>query len=155
MNFPNVRSLRTSHGVMQAKKTTEASTTPPIDFLPRCARRRQAHSPAAGRNNRSAVPFNAVMPQRNPNSNQGSQPSRSSKVRASQTMAASSSADKLVSQTQRVHQNITFGSNAQAHAEPTATLSEKMRLAIRKIGMQVRAEKRLLIASRTNADARE
>jgi hypothetical protein len=54
-----------------------------------------------------------------------------------------------------VHQNITLGSKAHAHAEPTATLSEKTLRAIRKIGMQVSAEKMLLSVSNTNADAFE
>ncbi len=48
-----------------------------------------------------------------------------------------------------------FGSRAHAHAEPTATFPEKIRRAIRKIGMQVSAEKTLLSDSSTNADALE
>ena len=58
---------------------------------------------------------------------------------------ATSRAEKLVSHTQRVHQYITWGSSAQVHAEPTATFSLKILRAIRKIGMQVRAEKMLLM----------
>ena len=68
---------------------------------------------------------------------------------------ASKSADRLVSQTHFVHQYITLGSRAHAHADPTATFSEKIRLAIRKIGTQVRAENTLLIANSTNAEALE
>jgi hypothetical protein len=54
-----------------------------------------------------------------------------------------------------VHQNITFGNRAQAHADPTATLSEKILRPVRKMGMQVSAEKTLLSASKTNAEAFE
>ena len=70
-------------------------------------------------------------------------------------MVVSRSAAKLVSQTQRVHQNMTLGRSAQAHAEPTATFSEKILRAIRKIGTQVSVEKTLFIVSSTNADALE
>ena len=95
------------------------------------------------------------MPQSSPNANQGGHPSRSSRVRASQKTAVSNNADRLVSQTQRVHQNMTLGSRAQAHDEPTATFSENIRRAIRKIGAHVSAEKTLFIASNTKADALE
>src|SRR5580658_10061811 len=140
---------------MQAKNTIEASTTPPKDFLPRRVRRYQAHNPAAGRNDNKEVLLSAMMPQSNPNSNHGSQPSRSSIVSASQIIVVSSSAARLVSQIARVHQNMTLGSRAHAHAEPTATFSEKIRRAIRKIGKQVSAEKTLFSVRRTNADALE
>ena len=50
---------------------------------------------------------------------------------------------------------MTLGSKAQAQADPTATFSEKILRAIRKIGTQVSAEKTLLIVSSTNADAFE
>src|ERR1700733_7668303 len=140
---------------MQAKKTTEARTMPAIDCLPRCARRYQAHNPATGRNESREVLVSAAIPQSSPNWIHGSRPSRSSRVNASQKIAASRSADKLVSQTQRVHQNITLGSNAHPHVEPTATFSEKILRAIRKIGTHVSAEKTLLSVSRTNADALE
>ena len=66
-----------------------------------------------------------------------------------------SRAARLVSQMARVHQNITLGSKAHAQAAPTATLSENIRRAIRKIGMQVSAEKRLFTLSSTKADAVE
>ena len=155
MNLPNVFSFRSSHGAMQAKKTIDASTTPPRDRLPHCARRYQAHNPAAGRNESREVLLNAVMPQSKPNSIQGIQPSRSSRVRASQKIVVSNNAARLVSQIARVHQNMTFGSRAQAHAEPTATFSEKILRAIRKIGMQVSAEKTLFVVSSTKADALE
>src|ERR1700739_162718 len=138
---------------MHAKKTADASTTPSNDFLPRLARRYQAHNPAAGRNDSSGVLFSAAMPHNNPNSNQGMSPSRSSMISASQTIMVSRRADRLVSHTERVHQNITLGSKAQAQAEPTATFSENIRCAMRKMGMHVRAEKRLLSANITNADA--
>ena len=70
-------------------------------------------------------------------------------------MVVINSAARLVSQIARVHQKITLGNSAHAHADPTATFSEKIRRAIRKIGMQVRAENTLLIASSTKADALE
>src|ERR1700722_1461305 len=140
---------------MHAKKTAAASATPTSDFLPRCERCHQAHSPAAGRNDNNVVLSKAATPQSNPNSSQGSQPSRSSSVSASQKSVVSNSADRLVSHTQRVHQNMTFGNRAQAQVEPTATFSEKIRRAIRKIGMHVRAEKTLLRANSTKAEAFE
>lgn len=98
---------------------------------------------------------NAVTPHSNPNVNQGFQPSRSSSVSASQKIVVSSSVDKLVSHTHRVHQNITFGSSAQVHADHTATFIENTRRAIRKIGMQVSAENALLSVSSTKADVFE
>src|SRR5450432_625060 len=155
MNGPKVFWLRTSQGVMHAKKMADASATPANDRLPRFARRIHAHRPAAGRNDNREVLLSAVMPHSSPNSSHGSQPSRSCKVRASKKVEASSSAARLVSQIERVHQNRTFGSRAHAQAEPTATFSEKIRLAIRKIGTHVSAEKMLLIVSSMNADAFE
>src|ERR1700758_606392 len=140
---------------MHAKKTTDASTTPAKDRLPFLVRRYQAQSPAAGRNDSREVPFRAIRPQSNPNSSHGSQPSRSSSVSASQKTVASSRAERLVSQTARVHQNITLGSSAHAHADPTATFSENIRFAIRKMGTHVRAEKTLLRTSSRNAEAFE
>ena len=70
-------------------------------------------------------------------------------------MVAMSRAARLVSQMARVHQNITLGSKAHPHAEPTATFSEKIRCAIRKTGMHVNAENRLFTLSSTKADAVE
>src|SRR5260370_27426337 len=140
---------------MHARKTTAARTILARDRLPRFARRYQAHNPAAGRNDRRTVLLNAAMPQSNPNSNQGSQPSRSSRVSATHRIVASRSADRLVSQTHFVYQYITLGSKAHAHAEPTATFSEKTRRAMRKIGIQVSAEKMLLMVKSTNAEALE
>ncbi len=76
-------------------------------------------------------------------------------VSASQKITANSRVEKLVSHTQRVHQYMTYGRRPHVQAEPTATFSEKIRRAIRKIGMQVSAEKTLLTVSSTKADARE
>src|SRR5579872_2283599 len=140
---------------MHAKKMTAASTTPAIDRLPHFARRYHVHNPAAGRNDSREVLLRAVMPQSSPNLIHGSQPSRSSMVSASQKIVVRSSAARLVSHTARAHQNMTFGSKAHAQAEPTATFSENIRCAIRKIGMQVSAEKMLLIVSSTNAESFE
>src|SRR5450631_107078 len=140
---------------MHTKKMTDASTTPANDRLPRRARRYQAHSPAAGRNDSREVLLNAVMPHSIPNCSHGIQPSRSSRVRASQKIVVSSSAARLVSQIARVHQKMMLGSRAHAHAEPTATFSENIRRAMRKIGRQVSAEKTLFSISSTNADALE
>src|SRR5579863_6407161 len=112
---------------MHAKKTTDANTTHANDRLPLFARRYQAHNPAAGRNASSDVPFSATIPHNSPNSNHGSQPSRSSMVSVSQNRIARSSAERLVSHTARVHQNMMLGSKAHAHAEITATFSENMR----------------------------
>src|SRR3954451_8119026 len=140
---------------MHAKKMHDASTTPPNDRFLTLERRYQAHNPAAGRNASREVPFHAISPHSPPNASQGPQPSRSSIVSATQKTVVSSKADKLVSHPARVHQNITFGSSAHAHAEPTATFSENMRFAIRKTGMQVRAENTLFSTSSTNAEAFE
>src|SRR4051812_24883209 len=109
---------------MQAANIKEAATTPISDFLPCLARCLQAHTPAAGRNESSEVLFNAAIPQSNPNSSHLHKLSRSSSVSASQKIAASSSVERLVSHIHRVHQNITFGSNAHAHDDQTATFSE-------------------------------
>src|ERR1700719_3237018 len=121
MNLPRVRSVRTSQGAMHARKTTDANTIPAKDRLSRCARWYHAHNPAAGRNDSREVLLSAARPQSSPNSIHGCKPSRSSRVRASQKIVVSSSVDKLVSQIQRVDQNMTLGSRAQAHAEPIAT----------------------------------
>src|ERR1022692_3643031 len=91
---------------MQAAKTRDASTTPVNDGFPPCARRYQAHSPETGRNARSTVLFSAAIPHSRPKNSHGLRPSRSSMVSASQKITANNSADKLVSQTQRVHQYI-------------------------------------------------
>src|SRR5258708_13432683 len=99
MNWPKVFWLRITHGVIQAKKTTDAKTTPAKDRLPRFARRIQAHNPAAGRKDSREVLLNAVIPHSSPNSTQGSQPSRSSKFSVSQTMDANRNAARLFSQT--------------------------------------------------------
>src|SRR5579872_1730460 len=140
---------------MQAMKTRDATVTPNKDGLPRLARWYQAQSPEAGRKAISTVLFSAAIAHRRPKSIHGFMPSRSSMVRVSQKIMATSRAEKLVSHTQRVHQYITWGSSAQVHAEPTATFSLKILRAIRKIGMQVRAEKMLLMVSRMNAEDRE
>src|SRR5579871_5777152 len=155
MNLPNVRWFRISQGAMQAKKTAEPRTTPARDRLPIFCRRYHTQIPHAGRNESREVLLNPAMPQSNPNSPQGRRPSRSSSVSACHTMSASNNADRLVSQTSRVHQNITLGRSAQAHADPTATFSEKTRRPMRKIGMHVSAEKPLFTVRRTNAESFE
>src|SRR2546427_8729890 len=138
---------------MHTKKTSEATITPANERFP-LARRYQAQIPETGKNVSNAALFSAAMPQSSPNSIQSFSPSRSSRDSASQKIVASRSVERLVSHTQRVHQNTTFGSKAHAQAEPTATLSEKIRLAIKRIGIHVSAEKRLLMLSKTNADER-
>ena len=90
----------------KAAKTTEASTTPANDFLPRLARWYHAHSPEAGRNEISTVLSSAATPQSNPNQTHGFSPSRSSIVSVSHRITANSNGERLVSQTQRVHQYI-------------------------------------------------
>ena len=55
----------------------------------------------------------------------------------------------------RVAQAITGGSNAHSQQVQSATRSLKQRRAIQKIGMQVSAEKILLMASNTTAAVRE
>src|SRR5438270_10362261 len=128
---------------------------PANERLPRFQRRYQIHRPDAGRNERRDELVSAATPQSRPNPTQGIRPSSSSNFKASQKIAASSSAARLVSQTQRTLQYITVGSKAHAHALNTATFSLKHFRATKKIGMQVSAEKRLLIASKINADACE
>src|SRR5437899_9712555 len=138
---------------MHKRNKADASTTPLKDGLPRLNRRYQAHTPETGRNESSALLVSAATPQSRPNCSHGRSPSLSSISRASEKIAASKSAARLVSHTQRVHQNITDGSSTQAQAVHTATFSLKHRLAIRKIGMQVSAEKKLWMLSKTSAAA--
>src|SRR5271154_1577103 len=107
MNFPKVRWLRSVQGVTQAMKTTEASTTPANEGLCRFVRLYHAQNPEAGRKAINTVLFSAAIPQNRPNQSQGPSPSRSSMVNANQKITANSSAEKLVSHTQRVHQNMT------------------------------------------------
>src|ERR1700746_935850 len=140
---------------MHAKNMSDASATPANDRFPRFALRYHAHRPAAGKNESREVPFKAISPHNTPNPTQARQPSWSSSRSASQNAVASSKAERLVSHTARVHQNITLGNKAHAHAEPTATFSENTRLPIRKIGMQVRAEQALFTVSSTKAEAFE
>ena len=87
----------------------------------------------------------AATPQSKPNCSQGFNPSFSSIVSVNQKITASNSAARLVSQTQRVHQKITEGNSAHVQALQTATFSLKHLFAMRKIGMQVSAEKILLM----------
>src|SRR5258708_40238495 len=138
---------------MQAKNKTEASTTPANDGLPRLARRYQAHNPEAGRNASSTVLLRAVIPQSKPNSSHALRPSRSSRASVSQKIVAINRADRLVSQTQRVHQYITCGSRVQVQAAPMATFSENIQRAVRKIGTQVSTENKLLRLTKTNPAA--
>src|SRR4051794_14528409 len=140
---------------MQPTNTRDAKTTPARERFPDLARRYHAHKPAAGRNDRREVLFRAARPHNAPKVIQGNQPSRSSNVSASQQTTESNSADRLVSQIQRVHQKMTLGNRAHAHADPTATCLEKIRRAIRKIGRHVNAEHRLLKVSRAIAAALE
>src|SRR6267143_3669933 len=107
INLSNVRWLRTSQGAMQAKKIAAATTTPLSDGLYFFARRYHAHNPEAGKNATSTVLASAASPQSSPNASHGFRPSRSSMVSVSQKRLVSRSAEKLVSHTQRVHQNIT------------------------------------------------
>ena len=81
--------------------------------------------------------------------------SPSSITSVSQKSQVSRNAARLCSQTHRVAHVIIGGSNAHIQQVHKATLSPKLRLAIQKIAMQVSAEKTLLIASKTTADARE
>src|SRR6266481_3901944 len=136
---PKVRWFRASHGAMQAKNTSPDSTTPVSEDLPRCQRRYHAHSPEAGRNASREVLARTAIPQSKPNWIHGTSPSLSSR--------------SSVSQTQRVHQYITDGLTAHSQAVQIASFSSKHRLAIRKMGMQVSAENRLLIISSTSAEA--
>src|SRR5580693_3304944 len=151
-NCPKTRWLRTSQGVIHAAKMIEARITPPRDFLPSFARWYQAHKPDAGRNDNRAVLVSAATPHSRPNCSHGFNPSFSSIVSVNQKITASNSAARLVSQTQRVHQKITEGSSTHVQELHTATFSSKHLFAIRKIGMQVSAEKILLMLRRTRAE---
>src|SRR5689334_23101578 len=141
------------HGATQAMKIHEASTTPASERFPARHRRCQIHNPDTGRNASREVLVSAEMPQSRPKAAHGRQPPRSSMSSVSQKISASKNAARLVSQTQRVHQYITDGSRAHSHPLQTATFSSKTFRAIRKMGMQVSAENRLLIESRITADA--
>src|SRR5206468_11897731 len=137
---------------MQAKNMIEATAIPPTDRLPLFARRYHAHNPEAGKKASMEGFVSAAIPHSRPNSTQGRRPSRSSNSSVSQKIIASSRAARLVSQTQRVANP--EGNSAQNHDAQTATVSLKHRRAIKKMGMQVSAEKMLLTINRTSADAR-
>src|SRR6266404_9267336 len=139
---------------MVAAKNRAASAKPPIDDLPLFHRRYHAHNPDAGTNERREELVRAATPQRSPNAIHSLTPSRSSRVSASHKISDSSSAARLVSQTQRDPQYITVGNSAHAQLAQTATFSPKHFRAIRKIGTQVRAEKMLLMMSRISAEVR-
>src|SRR5579862_4994769 len=138
---------------MHATNTPADTTTPVSEGLPRFQRRYHAHSPEAGRNASREVLARAATPQSRPKRNQGISPSFSSRSRVSQNKIASSNAARLVSHTHRVHQYMTGGITAHSQAVQIASFSSKHRLAIRKMGMQVSAENRLLMVSRTRAEA--
>jgi len=137
---------------MVAEKKIVASTTRESDLRRSFARRYHAHSPDAGRNESREVLVNAPTPHSRPNPIQGPVPSASSSRNVSQKITVRSSAARLVSHTHRVDQNITDGRTAHIHAVHTATFSLKHFRAIRKIGIEVNAENRLLMLSRVNAD---
>src|SRR5271155_3367130 len=139
---------------MQATKMNDATRIPPSERLSSLARWYQTHSPETGRNDNRVVLVSAATPQSKPNCSHGFNSSFSSIVSVSQKIAASNSAARLVSQIQRVHQKITDGSRAQVQELQTATLSLKHFFAIRKIGMQVSAEKILLMVKRSMAEVR-
>src|SRR5882724_1158452 len=124
---------------MQAKNMIEATAIPPTDRLPLFARRYHAHNPEAGKKASMEGFVSAAIPHSRPNSSQGRRPSRSFSSSVSQKIIASSNAARLVSQ------------NHDAH---TATFSLKQRRAIKKMGMQVSAEKILFNISRASADDR-
>src|ERR1700733_13433567 len=153
-NCPKMRWLRTSQGEIHAAKMIAASMTPPSERLPSLARWYQTHNPETGRKESKAVLVSPATPHSKPNCSQDLGPSSASMVSVRKKITASSSAARLVSHTQRVHQKITDGSSAQVQAVHTATFSWKHLFAIRKIGTQVRAEKMLLMLSRTRSETR-
>src|SRR5438105_13946435 len=124
---------------MQAKNMIEATAIPPTDRLPLFARRYHAHNPEAGKKASMEGFVSAAIPHSRPNSSQGRRPSRSFSSSVSQKMIASSNAARLLSHTQRVA--TPHRSSAQNHDAHAATLSSKQRRAIKKMGMQVSAEK--------------
>src|SRR5271165_2838365 len=138
---------------MQATNANADSATPASDCLPRFRRRYHAHKPEAGRNASREVLASAAIPQSSPNWIHGTNPSLSSRSSVSQKTSASSNAARLVSHTQRVHQYITGGIIAHSQPVQTASFSSKHRLAIRKMGIQVSAEKKLLMLRSTSAEA--
>src|SRR5207248_981245 len=150
--LPNTSKFRTSHGAIVAQKKIPASVAPATAGTPRFLCLYTAHNPEAGRNASREVLVSPATPQSTPKPIHGTIPSSSSILSVSQKLKASRSAARLVSQTHRVHQYITDGSNAQAQAVQTATFSLKHFRAIRKVGMHVSAEKILLMESRMNAD---
>src|SRR6478609_11734861 len=97
---------------MQKANASDASTIPASELLPRFHRRYHTHNPEAGRNASREVLVSPAIPHRNPNSNQGLSPFRSSRSSASQKISASRKAARLVSHTQRVHQYMTGGITA-------------------------------------------
>src|SRR6266852_5743640 len=153
INRPKMREFLAIHGVMQTTNTSDASATPASEGLLRFQRRYPHHTPEAGRNASMEVLVSPAIPHNSPNLSHGFNPLRSSRSRVSQKISARSSAARLVSQTHRVHQYMTGGITAHSQAVQIANFSSKHRLAIRKIGMQVSAEKKLLRPSRTTAAA--
>src|SRR6266566_2086564 len=137
---------------MQARNMIEAAARPTTDRLPSFDRRYNTQSPEASKNANMEGFVRAAIPHSRPNSIQGRMPSRSSSWSVSQKMIASSNAARLVSQTHRVAKP--DGSSAQNHDAHTATFSLKQRRAIKKMGMQVSAEKILFNISRASADDR-
>src|SRR5450755_452053 len=107
----------------------------------------------AGRNASREVLVSAATPHNIPNSVQSRMPSRSSSTSVSQKSIASNSAARLVSQTQRVLQNITDGSSTHNQQVQRPIFSLKHFPAIRKIGIHVNEEKMLLMLRRRIADA--
>src|SRR5579862_1251273 len=142
-----------SQGAMQATNIRADNATPISEDLPHFQRRYHTHSPEAGRKASREVLARAAIPQSMPKRTHGNSPSFCSRSSVSQKRIASSNAARLVSHTQRVHQYITGGITAQSQPVQTASFSSKHLLAIRKMGMQVSAENRLLMVRSANADA--
>src|SRR5204863_4391824 len=113
----------------------------------------QIHNPEAGRKASNDGLVSAVMLQITANASQGFRPSLSFITSDNQNSTAISRAARLVSHTQRVDQYIIEGRSAQVHALHTATRSLKHRFAVKKMGMQVSAEKMQLMVNKINADA--
>src|SRR5438876_1959047 len=124
---------------MQAKNMIEATATPPIDRLPRFARRYHTHNPEAGKNDNIEVLVSAAIPHSSPNSNQGRIQSCSSSSSVSQKMIASSNAARLVSHTQRVAKQ--DSSSAQNQDAQAATFALKQRSPHKEVGIAVSADK--------------
>src|SRR5581483_11139044 len=96
-NRPKTWWLRTSQGARQAKKIREATAIPRSEGKFFLDRRYHAHSPLAGRKERSDGFTSAVIPQSTPNIAQPFNPGQSSSSSVTRKMSANKKGEIVVS----------------------------------------------------------